>query len=120
IDRLGKILTIRPNWPLAHGKLGSAYAAAGKRDLAVKHVQAVAQHDPDDAYGWMMLGWLAYLDGNGEEAVEAYRRADAVEPFNAKAHYHWGLALAQLNRLAEAVAHFQKALEADPNHAGAC
>jgi tetratricopeptide (TPR) repeat protein len=120
IGTLEKLLRIKPDLAVAHGKLGTAYAATGQSKLAVKHLRAVAQHDPDDPYGLMMLGWLAYLQGNAEEALELYRRADEIEPFNAKTHYHWGLALVKLGRWAEAGSAFRQVLVIDPNHAGAC
>jgi Flp pilus assembly protein TadD len=50
--------------------------------------------------------------------VEAYRRAEEIEPFNAKINYHLGLALAQLGRWAEAAARFRQVLTVAPNHAG--
>jgi tetratricopeptide (TPR) repeat protein len=120
IEALNKVLSVKPDHAVAHGKLGSAYVAAGQRELAVKHLRAVAQHDPDDSSGWMMLGWLAYLDGRVDEAVAVYHQADEVEPFNFRTHYHWALALVKGDRLPEALQHFQKALTIDANHAGAC
>jgi tetratricopeptide (TPR) repeat protein len=118
IEGLQKILAVKPDLAIAHGKLGTAYAVAGKPDLAVEHLQAVAKYDSDDPYGFMMLGWLAYLKGKSEDAVAAYRRADAIEPFNAKTHYHWGLALAKLDRWAEAEECYRRLLTIDPKHAG--
>ena len=46
----------------------------GQDERAVEHLQAVARYDPDDPYGYNMLGWLAYLKGKGNEAVESFRR----------------------------------------------
>jgi tetratricopeptide (TPR) repeat protein len=120
IGTLGSVLARKPNFARAHGKLGSAYAATGKREDAVKHLQAVAAHDPNDPYGLMMLAWLDYLDGNARDAVASYRRADEIEPCNVKTHYHWGLALVQLGQLTDAADHFRQALTIDPDHAGAC
>jgi tetratricopeptide (TPR) repeat protein len=117
---LKKVLAIKPDVAIAHGKLGAAYAALGQNELAVKHLRAVSVHDPNEPYGEMMLGWLAYLDGRTDEAVEAYRRADELEPFNAKTHYHWALARAKADRLIEAARHFRQVLLIAPNHVGAC
>jgi tetratricopeptide (TPR) repeat protein len=119
IEWLEKLLRLKPDHAEAHGRLGTAYAAVGKRELAVEHLRAVARYDPDDPYGWMMLGWLDYLRGDAEAALDAYRRADEVEPFTSKTHYHRGLALLQLSRWADAEAAFRQVLVIDPNHAGA-
>jgi Flp pilus assembly protein TadD len=115
---LNDLLAVKPDWAKAHGKLGTLYAIAGKNDLAAEHLRAVARYDPDDPYGDMMLGWLAYLQDRPADAVEAYRRAEEIEPFNAKINYHLGLALAQLGRWAEAAARFRQVLTVAPNHAG--
>jgi tetratricopeptide (TPR) repeat protein len=120
MELLRKMLEVKPDLAKAHGKLGTLYAAAGKNEAAQEHLGAVAPYDPDDAYGYTMLGWLAYLQGRADDAVDAYRRADEIEPFNAKINYHWGLALAQLARWAEASECFRRVVAIDPNHAGGC
>lgn len=120
IEVLQRILKLKPDLALAHGKLGTLYAVSGKNDLAREHLQTAARCDPDDSYGDSMLGWLAYLQGRPEEAVAAYRRADEIEPFNAKINHHLGLALVRLERLPEAIEHFRKVLAIDPNHVGGC
>jgi tetratricopeptide (TPR) repeat protein len=120
IETLQSLLTIKPDFAKAHGKLGTLYAVMGKNDVATKHLEAVAQFDPDDAYGFSMLGWLAYLQGRPDEAVKAYRQADAIEPFSSKTNYHMGLALAKMGQTTEASSAFKRALAIDPKHAGAC
>jgi tetratricopeptide (TPR) repeat protein len=120
IGTLEKILAVKPDWAVAHGKLGTLYAVTGRTELAVEHLRAVARYDPNDAYGDTMLGWLAYLQGRGEEAVAAYRRAEELQPFDAETAYHLGLALAQVGRWEEAGDCFRRALTIDPNHAGGC
>jgi tetratricopeptide (TPR) repeat protein len=120
VATLNRILSVKPDLAVAHAKLGTVYAALGQNEQAVEHLQAVARHDPDDPHGYMMLGWLAYLQGRAEDAVAAYRRADEVEPFSAKINYHLGLALAQLDRYAEAIPCFRQVLVIDPQHAGGC
>ncbi len=120
IDTLKESLTIKPDWAKAHGKLGTVYAITGQNQLAVEHLQAAAKYNSDDPYGYSMLGWLAYLQDRAEDAVAAYRRADEIEPYNAKINHHLGLALAKLGRLPEAIACFRRVLTIDPNHAGGC
>ncbi|HZT79261.1 MAG TPA: tetratricopeptide repeat protein, partial [Gemmataceae bacterium] len=118
-ETLRRALRVKPDWAVAHGKLGTLYAIAGQHDRAAEHLRAVARYDPDDPYGYSMLGWLAYLGDRPEEAVEAYRKADEIEPYDAKINYHMGLALMKLARWPEAAACFRKAAAVDPNHAGA-
>jgi tetratricopeptide (TPR) repeat protein len=119
IAALEKLLTAKPDHAVAHVKLGTALAASGDRRRAVEHLRLGAGYDTDDASGPMMLGWLEYLDGDASRAVEDYRRADAIEPFNSKTHYHWGLTLMKLGRWGEAAEQFERVAKIDPNHAGA-
>ena len=103
-----------------HSKLGTLYAATGQFDRARTHLEAVARFDPDNSSGFAMLGWLAYLDGRSADAIDLYRKADNIEPFNAKINYHWGLALVQANRWADAAEEFEKVLRIDPRHTDGC
>jgi tetratricopeptide (TPR) repeat protein len=113
-------LKVKPDWALAHGKLGTLYAAVDNRSKAVEHLRTVARYDPDDPYGYNMLGWLAYLDGRGAEAAEFFRQADEIQPFTAEINYRWGLSLLALDRWADAAVRFRQALTVDPRHAGSC
>lgn len=119
-DVLVEILKVQPNLARAHGKLGTVYAILGESALAAQHLGAVARHDPDDAYGESMLGWLDYLGGQFDEALEHYRRADEIEPFDAPIHFKTGLALVKLDRLPEAIGQFREVLSIDPNHIDSC
>lgn len=118
IRTLNKILTVKPDWAIVHSKLGTLYAATGQNDLAVKHLEAVARCDPDDASGLSMLGWMAYIQGRPADAVEAYRQAEQIEPFDAKINYHWGLSLLKLGRWPQAADRFRRTVAIDPRHAG--
>ena len=120
VETLTRILRIKPDLAVAHGKLGTAYEILGQHERAVEHLQAVARYDPDDPYGYMMLGWLAYLQGRAEDAVATYRRADEIEPYSAQIHYHLGLALLKLGRLPEALACLRRVPVMYPKHAGGC
>jgi tetratricopeptide (TPR) repeat protein len=118
IEILNRILTVKPDQAVAHSKLGTLYAATGRIDQAKEHLEAVATHDPDNASGLAMLGWLAYLDDRAQDAIGFYRRADQIEPFDAQINYHWGLSLLKAGAWADAAERFRKVLLIDPNHAG--
>jgi tetratricopeptide (TPR) repeat protein len=119
ITILERILKNKPNLARAHGRLGTLYASVGQMARAVTHLEAVEKFDPDDAYGQNMLGWMAYVRGDGAAAIEAFRRADTIRPFTVEIQFRWGLALQLLERWDEAEFRFRTALEIDPNHASA-
>jgi tetratricopeptide (TPR) repeat protein len=118
IDVLTGILKVKPDWAVAQSKLGTLYATTGRRDLAVPKLEAVARSDPDNGTGLAMLGWLAFLDNHPAEAADLYRRADEIEPFDAKTNYHWGLSLLKLGRWPEAADRYRQTITIDPRHAG--
>jgi tetratricopeptide (TPR) repeat protein len=113
-----RVLTVKPDRAWAHAKLGATYAAMGKKRLARDHLADAARYDRDDPYPPAMLGWLAYLDGHYEEALEQYRHAEEVEPYSAKINWQIGLALARLERWTEAAERFTRVVQIDPNDVG--
>ena len=63
-----------------------------------------------------MLGWNAYLQARYEEAITALRRADDIEPFNAKINLNLGLALASAGQISEAIEQFKKVVDIEPQN----
>jgi Flp pilus assembly protein TadD len=57
------------------------------------------------------------LGGDRERAVDAYRRALAINPRNEDANLNLGVALESLGRLTEAVEHYREALRIHPDSA---
>src|SRR5262245_27551635 len=119
-ERFERMLTIKPDHAQAHYRFGRIYAEREQMDQARSHLRAAAKYDPDDESGNLMLGWLAYLSGKPEEAIEYYRRADAITPYNSKVNHLWGIALASLKRWPESLERFRLVLKIDPNHEGGC
>lgn len=114
IDAFKKVLDAKHDFAMAQARLGTTYAIVGEKQLANSHLEAAAKFDPDDPYAPGMLGWLAFLDGRPADALEYYRRADEVEPYNAKLNYQMGLAFAKLDRWTEAVERLRKSVTIDP------
>lgn len=113
------VLALKPDLAQVHGRLGSVYASLGEMDKAREHLEAVSLFDADEPYGESMLGWLAYLEGQHDVALEHYRRAQEMEPRNIKVRYNEGLAHLGLGQWPEAADAFEKTLALDPKHSGA-
>ena len=76
----------------------------------------------DEPEGWDHLGIVHLRKGNPEKALEAFRKALALDPNFALAHLNVGAALMEMHfsspqpaRLAEAIGHLKKATELDPS-----
>ncbi|HYC49397.1 MAG TPA: tetratricopeptide repeat protein [Burkholderiales bacterium] len=89
--------------------------ALGGHDEALRVAQASAQ-DHADAASWFSLGLANAACHRYGEALEAHRKALAIEP-DADRHAHCGIALQYLGRLAEAQQQYEQALAIDPTHA---
>src|ERR1035441_3591937 len=64
------------------------------------HEEAI-RRNPNDVKSYCGLGWALYNLGKYREAEEPLRRAAALNPDDYYIHYHLGLVLAGLNRLAD-------------------
>lgn len=117
---LKKLLGVKPDHALAWGKLGLIHALKKEPELADECLRKVSQCDPDMTYGESMLGWLRYLDGRNQEALEFFRRADEIEPFNSTINLRLGLVLLKLEQFDAARKQFEKTLVIDPNNLEAC
>lgn len=120
IEKLENIVRVKPDLAKAQGKLGTAYAQAGQQELAIRHLQLGIEGDPDDPYNFAMIGWLAFLKGQYAEALEHFRQAEEVEPYNAKINYQIGITLVKLERWSDAEKRLRRLLIIDPNHGPGC
>jgi len=57
--------------------------------------------------------------GKPREALEQFKEALHIDPKQAQAHFHVGLALDKLKLRDEAIEHYTKAIELNPQHAPA-
>lgn len=100
-------------------KLGTVQAMLGHRELGEKYLSDATQSDPNEFGGEAMLGWLAYLAGNGPQAVQHFKKADQIEPRHVKTSYQLALALAQTGDYEAAKRQYEYVLTLSPNLAQA-
>jgi tetratricopeptide (TPR) repeat protein len=116
---LRQVLKIRPDHAKSHGKLGTLEFRFGRREDAVRHLEAVSKFDPRDSFGLKYLASLAEVENRLSDAADLYARADRAEPFQPVIQHDWGRILMRLGRGPEAESRFRKVLEIDPRHVGA-
>jgi tetratricopeptide (TPR) repeat protein len=119
VEHFQRILAVKPDYALAHGRLGTAYAAVGEKQLAIKHLRLAESHDPNEPYAPAMLGWLAYLDEDYDMALEHYARAEAIEPYSAMINARMGVALVKAGRDTDAILRLTRAITIDPRDSNA-
>ena len=92
---------------------------AGERAAAARCCHAALDEQPDNFDALHLLGVLETDDSHPVAAIDWLRRAIAVRPDVAQAHYHLGNALLAADRHQDAVDSFAQALALQPDHADA-
>ncbi len=100
--------------------LSGALVMANKWRKAVAFLESAVERHPDNARLWLNLA-AAYLGrlelstrSRQDQAIEAYKRAIALDPVAHSAHYNIGLIYAEQKSWEQAADWFQAALRASP------
>lgn len=125
-----------PGHASAHGILGETYIEQGRYSEAKKHLLTAIEIKPSDPAAWILLGNLALLEGNLQEARDRYIKTARLDPTSslvqmnlarladtqadrtaiaANANRNLGLALARDGKVEEAIFHFSEALRIQPS-----
>jgi tetratricopeptide (TPR) repeat protein len=108
-----------------NGLTGAIYEAArqdhdaGRLAAAEQGYLRILAMDPGHYESLHMMGMLTGQIGRHDVSLEFTDKALAVQPDAPEAHVNRGIALASLDRTAEAEASFRKALALSPGHAKA-
>lgn len=120
IPLIESLLEVQPRMARARGRLGTLYAATGNRTRGIQSLRMATELDPNDSYSFGMLGWLAYLDGQFDEALRWFTQASERDARGPKVHYQLGLTLVALEKRDDARKVFQYVLELNPAALDAC
>ncbi len=108
-------LELQPDQPLVLNYLGySLIEKRQKMDEAEAMIRKAVAERPDDAYITDSLGWVLYLTGRYEEAVEPMERAAELLPVDPIINDHLGDVLWTVGRKVEATFHWRRALSFNP------
>lgn len=78
-----------------------------------------AEQSPHSPTIQMNLGYIYFLHGRVDEAIEYYRRSLALDADRPLTHNNMGNALSQKGQYDEALAHLRRAIELKPDYHGA-
>jgi tetratricopeptide (TPR) repeat protein len=113
IDAYRRAVSERPDFRKAVNNLVLTLVKAGKGPEAVARARAFVAQGPDDPNRHFTLG-LAQSEQDVAEAIGSFRRALELDSRHTLARYNLALVLKRADRLPEAIATLQRAIEIEP------
>ncbi|WP_394690334.1 tetratricopeptide repeat protein [Hoeflea sp.] len=95
--------------------LGSALNREGAEETVAVYLQFARTLNPDDAATLVILGSLKERLGKMEDAIALYQMVPETSPMRRVSELQLGLALADMDRNAEAKDHLKSLIASDPN-----
>ena len=80
ITNLKKVEKAAPEDPDVHFALADALLGQGKVDQAIRQCRMGVDAAPEALLGWIRMGRLLLMAGNGDRALETFTRAQEVSP----------------------------------------
>ena len=109
-----RALALAPDLAEAHVALATIYAVGNEYRAALGEYQRAAALAPGNArVMWEYGRFISYI--GDAAAIEATRRAVALDPLNPRAHYRFAESLYNARRYQESVAAYQEFINLDPD-----
>ena len=109
---LQSALKASPEQPTVLNYLGYSWIEKGQQiDKAKRMIELAAEARPDDGFITDSLGWVYYLTGDFEGAVEVLEKAVRLEPDDVTINAHLGDAYWHVNRKIEARFQWRHAID---------
>jgi len=86
---------------------------------ALTYFQKAIEKNPQDADGWLYVGYCYGNLGRYEDEIEAYQQAIRIKPDYANAHYNLGVAYGKLGRYQDEIEAYKQAIRIKPDYADA-
>lgn len=88
VELLKKAIELNPRFALAKANLANAYLTLNKSEEAESLARQILDEQPDNASFHDLLGASLFKRGDFDEALSAFRKAQALEP-NQGTHGYW-------------------------------
>ncbi|MDJ1180521.1 tetratricopeptide repeat protein [Roseofilum sp. BLCC_M91] len=124
IGHYQQAIALAPEYTESYYNLAKTYKTWGNLDLAIENYQQALKVDPDYTQARQNLGNLYLEQGDYEAAIGEFKkviaqvpdRASETEFYRASVHYSLAFCYHQQNERQEAIFHYQRALELNPNY----
>lgn len=94
-------------------RLGYVYMQRGNTEQALQYLNSTLNSSPNHFKSRLYRGGILFNEGKLEEAAQDFRQALEVRE-DPQVHYYLGLTLARMGRRDEAIEHFSRALQLNP------
>jgi tetratricopeptide (TPR) repeat protein len=98
------------DYPVNHEVFLNAYALytttlleSKKYDEAVKTVYKLIKYRPEYYKNYVLLGYIYNRQNNGAKALDAFKKADSLDPYNGRTSYYYFLSLAKNSSINDAL-----------------
>jgi membrane associated rhomboid family serine protease/Flp pilus assembly protein TadD len=119
IAHLQKYVAARPDDPIGHALLGSAFQQAQHFDEAAKELERSLEIEPDYPYVQVSLARIYAYQKKTAKALELFAKGMPRAEPDAPAFYMYAVALKDAGRLPEAESKVRRAIQLDPKDADA-
>ncbi|MBZ5538505.1 MAG: tetratricopeptide repeat protein [Acidobacteriia bacterium] len=109
---LSRAIELNPGCALVHLFFGHYLSLVGQFDEAIAAMKQAQDLDPLSPVIGANVGWTLYLARDCEAAIEELHKVLELDPHFGIAHFYLGFIYARMERYKEAIAAFQKAVEA--------
>lgn len=110
-----KAIEIKPDYADASNALVNLYLGSGQGPKAVEYAQKTATANPQDAKAQYQAGYALFHSGKQDEAVDALKKAQELDPANAEIDFYLGSIAVGKNDLVECAARMEKYIAAAPS-----
>ena len=110
-----RAILLNPNSISAHDGYSDFLVATGHPDEAIAERVRNRQIDPLSLSAVVRIGWVQYLAGRYDPAIENARRVLSADPNNYYAHLCLGVSLEQKGQFSAAIVELQKATDLSNN-----
>ncbi len=110
IEQYQLALSVDKNHAPSLYRLGVLYAKQQQYEQSIDAWKRYIKATPTSAAGYANLGFTHELEGRNDLAESAYKQGIAIAPKDQPCRVNYGLMLARLGRINEAIAHLQAVL----------
>ena len=106
-----KAIEIDPDYMDARSSYAAVLLDEGNMDEAVRQLDVVTRHNPDDATAWYLMSQAYARKASYEQGKDAAQKAVKLAPARGEAHFWLATCLRHLNQFAEAEQEYKTYLQ---------